>query len=129
MVATMDAMDNDTVYLSTEGIPEDTYWLYAVDRHQSVSENREVTVFTTTSIPDTYKETFRVYPSPAGNLLYIDVPDRIARAELYNVIGIPVLKLEHPQGPLQVGQLPEGIYILRVLTEKGNRFITRIMKE
>ena len=129
MVATMEAVDNDTIYLSTEGVPEDTYWLYAVDRHQSVSEKREVTIFNTTSIPGTRKEAFRVYPSPAGNLLYIDVPERIAVAELYNLIGIPVLKLEHLQGPMQIGQLPKGIYILRVFTEQGNRFTARIVKE
>jgi hypothetical protein len=130
-LAEMEAGIADTAYLSTSGVEPGTYWIYACDRHQSVSESQEVTIFEKeiTSVNDLSAEKIKVYPSPVSQTLYVVSPHPLEQIELYNVIGVPVLKVKNPDGSIDVGNLPEGVYVLRLIMEQNKSFTIRIIKK
>jgi hypothetical protein len=119
----------DTVYLSVSGVGPGSYWIYACDRHQSVSESQEVSIYEITLVSDLSAEKIKVYPSPVSQTLYVDSPYSLEEIELYNVIGMPVLKVNNPDGGIEVGHLPEGVYILRFIIEQNKVFTMRIIKK
>jgi hypothetical protein len=128
----LEAGANDTVYLSTEGLDTINYWVYACNRHQSVSENQVVTIFEaeeTTAVSEIHYEGIRVYPTPVNHTLYFDSPFPLEQVDLYNVLGIPVLKVYKPDSEIPVSNLPEGVYILRAITEQNQVYTVRIIKQ
>lgn len=70
--------------------------------------------------------TFSVYPNPATDILYINVPVENTVA-LLNLQG-QVLMTERNTNTINVASLPAGIYLLRVTSESGV-MVERVMVE
>lgn len=58
-----------------------------------------------------------LYPNPATDQLYINLPDNIptAQLELYSLLGAKLLQSPvHDKTPINISQLPKGMYVYRV---------------
>ena len=101
-------------------------------RHQSISEYQTLTIYavedTSTSVTEYRGRHIQVYPSPVTQTLYIHSPHPVESAELYDMLGKPVMKVSKPEGQIDLGHLSEGIYFVRLITEKDRIYITRIIK-
>ncbi|MCB0755356.1 MAG: T9SS type A sorting domain-containing protein [Flavobacteriales bacterium] len=67
-----------------------------------------------------YGKELPVYPIPTTGTLTIDVQnDRIMDIEVFNVLGALVLTPEFTQNTIDIAELPNGSYILRITTKEG----------
>jgi hypothetical protein len=75
-------------------------------------------------------ETLIVFPVPASDMLWINLPEAIAgqagEIQVYDMLGRKVLNRELSPA-LSVDQLKPGVYILRLLPENGKALVTRFM--
>ncbi len=65
----------------------------------------------------------QVYPNPAGNKLFVELPYTVASYEIANVLGVCVDKGELMNGTNTINTegLVNGVYILWVTTEQGKQ--------
>jgi hypothetical protein len=61
----------------------------------------------------------RVYPNPTADMLIIDGADAKQEIEIYSINGTKVLSAQSQEGTntIQVAQLPNGVYLLRLADE------------
>jgi Secretion system C-terminal sorting domain/Carbohydrate binding module (family 6) len=69
-----------------------------------------------------------VYPNPVKETLMVVEGNTIEQLSIFNMNGRKVIEQIAPSNRIDVGKLPTGMYILNVLTEKGNS-IHKIIKE
>jgi parallel beta-helix repeat protein len=60
----------------------------------------------------------RIYPNPTSDVVYIEAPESV-RVTLSSPEGRTILLQQHVQS-LQVGDLPDGVYLLRIYNENGD---------
>ena len=71
----------------------------------------------------------RVYPNPVARVLSVQAEAEVARYELTNASGVRV-KMGAPSASelrLDVSQLPEGLYLLRLADAEGNWTICKVL--
>jgi hypothetical protein len=76
---------------------------------------------TTTSAYDPYLDArVRVFPQPATNLLYIDAGDLTLRSiQLFHLDGKAITQVFTTGGSISLAGLPAGMYVLKLLTDRG----------
>ncbi|OMP29841.1 T9SS type A sorting domain-containing protein [Mangrovimonas sp. DI 80] len=81
---------------------------------------------TSLSSPDLSMEEITVYPSPAYSTLYIKGLTAITISKIYNSLGQLVLSTTASE--INIEPLTNGVYILKVTTDKGN-FAKQFIKQ
>ncbi len=79
-----------------------------------------------TDIADIDTANIEVYPNPVKEQLNIQSNTELSKVELYNTQGILVQQSANTQ-TIDVSNLPSGIYILKLFTEKGV-YSTKVVK-
>lgn len=71
-----------------------------------------------------------IYPNPVKEVLNVKIPEgeKIRSLEIYNVLGQKVAQFTD-QREISLHTLKSGIYVLKVLTDKGSLYNTKIIKE
>jgi PKD repeat protein len=69
-----------------------------------------------------------IYPNPVYDVLHIARNTRLARIEVYNMLGEMVLKEEGDVKQVAVASLAQGIYSMRLQTTAGKTFVERFCK-
>lgn len=64
-------------------------------------------------------EAVRIYPIPANDVFNVDAPAAIKSLVLYNIRGEKVAEAQNAN-KLNVETLPQGVYILEVVTDQGS---------
>lgn len=90
----------------------------------------------TASIEDyTLADRIKIYPNPFSEEFFIDLSEvnaRISHLMLKDVLGRIILEkkqlTESSTSKIEVNELPEGIYILTIKTQKGETLSTKIIK-
>ncbi len=59
----------------------------------------------------------QIYPNPAKEILNIEIDATIEKCEIYNISG--QLILESTQAKMNVGDLKQGIYLVKIMTSNG----------
>lgn len=81
----------------------------------------------TTSISDTEKTQFRVYPNPANDYLKIETADKITNLKIVNIQGQVVLSKENQiTNNINISKLNAGVYFITVKTE-NNIFTEKLL--
>ncbi len=96
----------------------------------TISGNYQLTVEAFTSIDETAGDgALRIYPSPADDLVTVEGSEEIDVVQLYDTTGALVLTQEGcgTQVTLNVGELPSGLYLARVLSH-DNATVLRVVK-
>ncbi|MDR2979415.1 MAG: T9SS type A sorting domain-containing protein, partial [Bacteroidales bacterium] len=87
----------------------------------------------TNSIHDYTVSSLSVYPNPMGNTLHIKQNNPVAniqKAEIFNLTGKMLLSetCDNTSATLSVSHLPQGVYILQIIFENGEREKIKIVK-
>jgi|GEM_PF-3198409 len=115
------------------GLGRTYYWMSTFFESSFVEQlvaykkgNDTVGVFTPDDVltglpPSASKETFKLFPNPASDIFFLEGEIAGAQLTLLDMQGRQVLKqMAQTNSPrVDVSSLPAGIYLLQVLTEKG----------
>jgi len=74
---------------------------------------------TTSATANTHSANIRIYPNPTVSKLYIDANAVVKQATLYNLTGSMVMHSEGDVQSMDVSQLRNGTYLLRIQTLEG----------
>ena len=80
-------------------------------------------------IDEINKSTLNIYPNPSSNHIITETSGT-GQISILNLIGEEILKqiIKEPKTILDVSTLPSGVYVVKVIGEKGVQ-IGKIMKE
>jgi hypothetical protein len=108
-----------------------TYWLYAIDNCLNISSPVPVTIIpdTTEGINENMISIICLYPVPVEQTLYIETSETISTVELFNVVGVKIMEESKPEGHIDVGNLEQGIYFIRIKTDKGELYTGKVVKK
>jgi aminopeptidase N len=83
-----------------------------------ISRNNTSTLSTDTEVLET---AIKIFPNPVANLLHIQAPSEVVleKIELYNTLGQLVFSKDRPTETTPLETLPKGVYLLKVLTDRG----------
>ncbi len=72
-----------------------------------------------------------VYPNPTHNLFYIEGGEIGAGLRLFNIVGQEVYTgtIESNRQPIDISNLPTGVYVLWLVDGNGVRNCVRVVKE
>jgi hypothetical protein len=73
-----------------------------------------------------------VFPNPANETLYIETNERIMNIQIFSVNGrknVERMNVKNSFVQLELKDLDAGVYLIKVLTESGNIFTQRFMKD
>ncbi len=71
-----------------------------------------------------------VHPNPTSDLLYIDLSGaEIANITLYDLQGRIIYSPNSPNSPINLRNVPAGVYVLRVTGEDGREYHRKIVKK
>ena len=72
---------------------------------------------------------FGIYPNPVNDYLYINTNHDVKEIHIYNMLGVTVYKTtKHNGNSINVSELNNGMYLMKVITENGQsvkRFIKK----
>lgn len=89
--------------------------LYSQNNPMASSVNFQ-TLNTETFVID---ESIAIYPNPVSNVLNIKTNNSVISIELYSVLGTQVFKTTKPVSQIDASRYQSGIYLLKVVTNKG----------
>lgn len=109
---------NDTAYLMNS---YSNYWVL------HVTDTVDYTTLQVPERPHPYEKTVQVYPNPCNSTVRIVLPKKasIEKVQIYNAIG-QLVNTGKGENEINVKDLPEGVYLLRITDEKGTIYIERI---
>ena len=116
----------DTAYI--EAINTGTYWLYAVDECLNISTAVPVNIIID-GIIENVAASMRLYPVPVEQILFIETSEIISSVELFNVVGVKVMDKLEPEDQIDLSQLEEGVYFIRIRTYNGEVYTGKVMKK
>ena len=70
----------------------------------------------------------KIYPNPTNQFISFSNNIELTSAEIFNLVGQKVLKLNPTQNSFDLSSLSNGIYILKVEDTKGNQGAIKIIK-
>ena len=77
----------------------------------------------------TLQTTINVYPNPAKDYIYIDLPEeKIKSVSLYNVLGVLLKEQKSNMTSVDISSLPQGMYLLSIETDE-TVIIKKFVKE
>ena len=110
---------NDTAYLMNS---YSNYWVL------HVTDTVDYTTLQVPERPQSQEETIQVYPNPCNSTVRIVLPKKasIDKVQIYNAIG-QLVNTGKQENEINVKDLPEGVYLLRITDEKGINYTERII--
>jgi hypothetical protein len=72
------------------------------------------------SIIDFEKPKLRLYPNPVTNTLNVSSHNKIEKIQIYNMLGVLVKSVEGNIESIDMGNLSNGSYLVKVFAEQGN---------
>ncbi len=81
-----------------------------------------------TPVDPEFTNTFRVYPNPFNDKIYIDNNDKLVRVVITNIAGQRVLDVKYPKREIRTANLVSGVYLVNMFTESGLAKTDRIVK-
>lgn len=63
-----------------------------------------------------------------GNILNIISDDTMKQLNIYNTLGQLVLSKSYPDQMINMSEVPQGIYIVKVISENNQEYISKILK-
>lgn len=92
-------------------------WHVELSNLNNTSPNKEV-VFSN----------LKIYPNPVSQVINIESENTITQAQIFNLEGKELMRQDNPQ-QLDVSNLTNGIYLLRLYDDRGNFSVQKIIKQ
>lgn len=108
-----------------EGLEYDTKYCYTVTSVLNGKESEHSDEVCTKTKGESIEEqtsSFRIYPNPVNDKLYIEAERNIREINVYNVVGVNVYNVEcrMKNVELDVSDFENGIYFIKINTDKEN---------
>ena len=94
---------------------------------KDVSANFNENCGTITDVEDHFYERVSIYPNPAKDYIVIQSQEKIQSVILYTVAGAEVMRTT--QDKMSLTDLPNGLYIVKVISNKNEVAVKRIFKK
>ena len=130
---------NDTIIIiDTVYITDTTYVLDTIyNPSDTVVVNDTTVIYDTITVYDTINTnirnveegSFSIYPNPALNNLFIKSEIPIEQYVIYDYLGKAILQNKLKEKPIDISRLSNGVYIISFITENGNFYHARFVKE
>lgn len=119
----VEALTTDTTYVEEITVNGGyAYYVTAVyENGESQPSNTVEVEITGVGVKDAELSNLRVYPNPTTGILNIKSDNRIISAQLVNLAGQVVVEsaINGNQGAINTSELNQGIYMLKLTSEKG----------
>lgn len=66
-----------------------------------------------------FDKSIKVYPNPVYNVLSVVSDNTILKVEIQSMLGDRIREFKSNYRTINVGDLPRGIYMIKIYTEKG----------
>ena len=73
-------------------------------------------------------ENISIYPNPVKEVLNIETDSPVNEIEIYNTLGVLVMKHQNPNNQINISSLPNGLLFVKIFTDKGIN-TNKIIKE
>lgn len=61
----------------------------------------------------------KIYPNPAGDVFFVNAPEKMTNIMIYNLFGEKVKEISNPGNRISVSDLKSGIYMVRITFPDG----------
>jgi hypothetical protein len=106
--------DTDIIYSSYTG--NKVAWL-----ENKIDEILSIDLFITS------ENDIHIYPNPTESILNIISTEKVSNVIIYNALGENICQKKSSQ--LDLTNLPKGLYLIKIITEKNNIIIKKILKK
>ncbi len=88
-------------------------------------------VSSTASVNDFSISNIKLFPNPAKDILTIQTTNgiKIASVEVFDILGKQIIKSELQNNTLNVSELTQGMYIVKMISEEGNSISQKVVIE
>jgi hypothetical protein len=119
-----------TVVPSTTLAVDGTTYYVAQSNGSCTSEATPISVEVTLGTGNFDNVTFKVYPNPTKNILFISCNQEISNVEVYNMVGQRVnnFTLNANQGQIDMSNLASGAYFIKVASDNITKTV-KVIKE
>ena len=100
----------------------------AKNYNPAATENDGSCEYNKTAVETIAAKEIAIYPNPVKNELFIKTDLPVTKVEISSLTGALLLVENNVSGKISVTSLPQGIYVLKVYTNKGI-ITSKIMKE
>ena len=109
----LDAYAGKDVYIAIQCVSDDQFALL-------VDDFKVVGVLPVQSVSDVNKKSVSIYPNPTTEVLNVEVNSKINSADIYDLSGKLVRNVSVSDNKVNVKDLKNGTYVLKVNTEAGS---------
>lgn len=114
------------VYCGSICAYKEAWSLFTYTNYQSIENTCNSSC--STDIEDITVQKVQIYPNPAKDEIFIKSDLQIKKVEIYSLTGGLLLSDNNFNGKISVSALSEGIYLLKMYTDKGVA-VSKIVKE
>ncbi|MFC2113515.1 T9SS type A sorting domain-containing protein [Bacteroidota bacterium] len=82
-----------------------------------------------TGVHELHTAKLKLYPTPVEDLLFIEVDQPITSIEIFNVVGVRLIHAVNVQERISMNQMEQGMYLIRVETDKGKIYSGKVLKK
>jgi len=130
-VAEASATENVAVSLTTDGLPEGDYIVYAVDGSDNISAASpaiSITWATYIDLGTASSDQVQLYPGNVNDILYIKSNIEVSSATVYSLQGAQMIKINTVIDQIDMSGLNSGVYIVRLKLEDNSVFNGKVTK-
>ena len=95
------------------------------------SSSDNIVVFSTAGIEEADLLGLKLYPNPAGNVLNVELDEKveITETQVYSLLGSLIKDFDGQSKDLNVSNLQNGAYLLKITTKNYGNYIIRFVKQ
>ena len=79
------------------------------------------------SISEKFGQKQYFYPQPAKDMIYFNSSDQIKAVKIFNILGKEVISYNTSVSSITISHLPQGLYLLKMQTEKGEEKLQKLI--
>jgi hypothetical protein len=131
MVSNAPAVANVASTLSTDGLPEGDYIVYAIDEADNISAaSPAITISWATYIDlnNANPNQVQLYPVNVVDILHIKANIQVSSVKVYSLNGAQVIHINTPVDQVDMSSLNAGVYIVSIQLQDNTVFSGKITK-
>ena len=94
---------------------------------QYIYSNLHVLSNSISSISEKNSKANYFYPQPAKDRIYFNSSDQIKAVKIFNILGKEVSSYNVSASSITISHLPQGLYLLKIQTEKGEEKLQKLI--
>ena len=117
--------------LSTTGLAQGDYVIYAVDGSENISVASSIITVTWTTFIDpsnANSDQVQLYPTNVKDILYVKSNIQVSSLQVYSIQGAQMINISTPTEQIDMSGLKAGVYIVNVKLVDNTVFSSKVTK-